>query len=426
MGYLSGVLQGGTLNEQIARGLQGAMQGSQADILGATREDALKMQRAEQAALLPYLDQLVKAKRITPEQARVALSNPEYRKELGKQIANPTTAIHGDTMYINRDGQMVPRAQNLPAAQLVEGIRPDGSPMKQSYFPPARSPLLFDQSGAPQGPPGPQAAPQAPPQVVAPQGPQAGPPLPVAPPGVRGPVSPAAPAVPAIVSQQPRATGGELVPGGFTGNTIPTGLSPSRVKEEEAGGTALAAQDTDIQKNAVGAMGMLGTLRRIGQLNLDPNLPQGQAGPVFNQIRSTLASFGIDPKSAATGEELDAINKKLILDGLNGSLGAGVSNADTAIIAGQNPTLEKTKAAREEVIKTMTALAERKIAVLKLAEAYKTDPKLGNGSLRGFTPYLAQWAERPENQMFAGRGAASSTSGPAPMRTWNRKTGRME
>lgn len=180
-------------------------------------------------------------------------------------------------------------------------------------------------------------------------------------------------------------------------------------QEATATGTILADQFKTITNAGISATKKLGTLQRMSQLN--EQAYEGAAAPAVQHIRSALATFGLDAGKVPAGEEFTALANKMTMDGLNGSLGTGVSNADTAIIANMNPNLSHTAAGRKEIIQTATLLAKRDQTVAKMASEYRAK---NGGSLAGFDSVLADFAEK--NPLFAGREnkIAAPTGGPDP------------
>ncbi len=98
-----------------------------------------------------------------------------------------------------------------------------------------------------------------------------------------------------------------------------------------------------------------------------------------------------DSKAAAPSELFDALSNKVILDGLGGSLGAGISNGDRDFIQRTAPDLAKTPQGNAQLLAYARALAQRQQEVAKFARDYYA--KNGRKLDPGFDDALAQWAE---------------------------------
>lgn len=367
-GYLSGALMPGSTQEQIARGLQGMVAGSQSDLLMQQRLDGLKNQREQRGSAASLIDQEVKAGKMSPQDARFFAGNPEAWKEYSKARfgATPPVFAPDGTVFQPQPFGRLSSPGGVPISERMETINPDGS--KSPAF--AVKPSLTNPSGGIVQPGMPAQQPM--PQPAAPS------------------TQPRAP-----VQSSSRVVGdAEGVNRGLYDRPI-TAQSPQAIEEAQGLGKTLAGQYKTILDEGNAASKMRTNLQRMKQLS--DKAYEGAAAPVVQMVRSTLATFGIDPGKVPAGEEFSALSHKMVLDAQNGSLGAGVSNADVGFIAATNPNMSHTKAGRREIIETQEALASRRIEIARMAGDYRRK----NGTLDGFDSYIADWAEK--NPLFKGR-----------------------
>lgn len=300
---------------------------------------------------------------ITPTQAQFIAANPKAWEELSKTMINVPMQIAPDGSIIQTRpfGQLgIPGG--VPVSERIETVNPDGSKSPASFI----KPSLLNPRGS-------ITAPTMPGQQPAPQPQQAN------------------------YGGSP-ATNPNLQPAGqpIVRPSGPiTSASPQSIQEGEGIGKGFAEDYTKIQQRSASATKTLTTLQRMSQLA--DSAFEGAAAPALQYARSMLASVGLPSATVKAGEEFSALANKLTLDAQNGSLGAGVSNADVQFIQNINPNLSHTAAGRKEIITTMTALAKRDQEVAREAVNYRR----ANGSMDGFQTYIAQWAE--QHLLFKGR-----------------------
>lgn len=302
--------------------------------------------------------------RLTEPQARAVMMNPQLKKEYSKAAVTPQTTVGPDGSFVQTGpfGKLHV-AGSFPVSDRADVVNPDGS--RSPGF--AIRPSLSNPSGSlaqpAMGLPGGQL--RQPGQRS---------------PGVGSPTGGLAANDPTLsVSQR----------------QILTEQSPAQKEEQvKTAGTFADAYKSARDKGAA-ATKQLSTLQRMSQLS--DKAYEGAAAPVFQTVRSIMASFGIPAGSVPAGEEFTSLANKLVLDANNGTLGAGVSNTDVAFISAINPSLSHTAAGRKEIITTMTAIAKRDQQVAKMAEEWR----MSRGTMAGFENAIAQWAQ--ENPLFKGR-----------------------
>lgn len=166
---------------------------------------------------------------------------------------------------------------------------------------------------------------------------------------------------------------------------------------------ASAGQFNAIQSAGQRAAGLISTYQRIDQLL--NGLNTGRFAPAGKELNSALASLGIQGNSAWSNiEAADALSKKLALDAMGGSLGAGFSNADRDFVLSMNPSIMNTPQGRDAMVKFGVARAKREQQVAQMARQWnqragRLDKPDRNG--RTFYDYLDAWAEA--NPLMKGR-----------------------
>lgn len=310
----------------------------------------------QQEAIRGQLGALISSGQITPTQARFLAANPKSWEELSKAMINQPVQVapSGDLLVTRPFGQIgVPGS--VPASEGMEITNPDGS----------KSPAF-----------------RVKPTLANPQGR-------IAIPGQQ----PAAPQAP-----QPNLLNPNLPNGG---RSI-TEMSPQARKEQEGVGGNLADEYKTITTKASSATSRLGTLQRMKQLS--PAAFEGSGAPALQFARSLLTSFGIPSNTVAAGTEFSALANKMVLDAQNGSLGAGVSNADVSFIQNINPNIAQDRQGREQLMDTLSKLAKRDQEVAREAQKYR---QTNRGSMDGFQVYIQDWANR--NPLFSGQPQTSNS-----------------
>jgi type II secretory pathway pseudopilin PulG len=98
LGYLAGALQPGSVSEQVARGLQGYVQGAQMDLLAQQRLDALRQAQEQRGAAAALIDKVP----LTNEQKRFFATNPKAWEEYSKAFTSPSLTILPDGTIIKQ------------------------------------------------------------------------------------------------------------------------------------------------------------------------------------------------------------------------------------------------------------------------------------------------------------------------------------
>ena len=94
----------------------------------------------------------------------------------------------------------------------------------------------------------------------------------------------------------------------------------------------------------------------------------------------------------ADAETFTAQAKNVALELVGGSLGVGFSNADRDFIEAQVASLGNTPEGNRRLIDLMTAIADRKIAVAKIASRYARD---AGGNLDfDFVEFMDNWSKQ--------------------------------
>jgi hypothetical protein len=98
LGYIAGALQPGSVSEQVARGLQGYIQGAQMDLLAQQRLDALRQAQEQRGAAAALIDKVP----LTNEQKRFFATNPKAWEEYSKAFTSPSLTILPDGTIIKQ------------------------------------------------------------------------------------------------------------------------------------------------------------------------------------------------------------------------------------------------------------------------------------------------------------------------------------
>lgn len=114
---------------------------------------------------------------------------------------------------------------------------------------------------------------------------------------------------------------------------------------------------------------MVNQLNLLENLYSNPNLPEGELGPLIQKIRSGFQSFGVDVGETTGPADLaNAVAQKMVLaqrtsDGTNLLPGA-VSNFEVQLLQSMGPTLSLTNEGRQALVRFMkeVALSNQRIA----------------------------------------------------------------
>ena len=108
--------------------------------------------------------------------------------------------------------------------------------------------------------------------------------------------------------------------------------------------------------------GMVNQLNMLENLYSNPNLPEGELGPLLQRIRSGMQSVGIDVGDTTGPADLaNAIAQKMVLaqrtsDGANLLPGA-ISNFEAQLLQSMGPTLSLTNEGRQSLVRFMKEMA---------------------------------------------------------------------
>lgn len=188
-------------------------------------------------------------------------------------------------------------------------------------------------------------------------------------------------------------------PGGTPQNVYRTesiGKQPVQV----AGGVAqaydtkiggdLATEFQTIQQGAQAAQGTQNTISQMRNIMADPKFYSGPGSQQVETVKRFVAAIGLDPNAVSSMEQFNAMSNKLVVDGLNGSLGTGVSNADRQFIGNTKPNLGNTQQGNVALLDIMDKLAQRAQETAALARDYA---KQHNGRLdANWQGFVDQWA----------------------------------
>lgn len=195
----------------------------------------------------------------------------------------------------------------------------------------------------------------------------------------------------------------------LAGQTI--NVNTGEKAQEQAIGADYGKRFADMNRAGAAASGQLSTIATMERAMNSPGFYSGAGGAAhlaFNRALASLPGGFKDPKLVAPNELFDALSNKVILDGLGGSLGAGISNGDRDFIQRTAPDLAKTPQGNAQLLSYARALAQRQQDVAKFARDYYA--KNGRKLDPGFDDALAQWAEA--NPLTPG--GRRNTSAPAP------------
>jgi hypothetical protein len=151
------------------------------------------------------------------------------------------------------------------------------------------------------------------------------------------------------------------------------------------------------QKGGQNAQSAIGSLDVLEGAMKDPNFYSGVGAERFAlPLRQAQASFGGDPKAAASMETFRSTASKAALDAMGGSLGSGFSNADRDFVLNQVPNLANTPEGNKSLIDVSRKVRSREIEIAKMARDYAA--KNGGRIDAGFDAALADYAEK--NPLF--------------------------
>ncbi|GJD43990.1 hypothetical protein AFCDBAGC_1852 [Methylobacterium cerastii] len=187
----------------------------------------------------------------------------------------------------------------------------------------------------------------------------------------------------------PLAIGPDGKPQSLGGQTI--NVNPGERAQDAAIGADYGKRFVEYQRGAGAAGSTLATITTMERAMNTPGFYSGTGGPARLAFNRGLESLGVKDKgSAAPAEVFDALSNRVILDGLGGSLGAGISNGDRDFIQRTAPDLAKTPEGNRQLLGLARSMAQRQKDVAQLARDYA---KANGGRLdMGFDERLSEWA----------------------------------
>ena len=191
-----------------------------------------------------------------------------------------------------------------------------------------------------------------------------------------------------------------------TGTTINMGAEKA---QDATVGKGYGEYQLDLATKGRNAGSTLNTLALMEQAMKTPGFYSGVGGEGVKRANQFLGALGVkDPRAASAAEVFDALSNKVVLDGLGGSLGPGISNTDRDYISRTAPTLAQSEEGNRNLIGVARKLAQRQQDVSKLAREYAGK---NNGRLdSGFDQVLDEYATA--NPLFPQAREGASASAP--------------
>ena len=203
-----------------------------------------------------------------------------------------------------------------------------------------------------------------------------------------------------------RDTRGKISAVNPTGTTINMGAEKA---QDATVGKGYGEYQLDLATKGRNAGSTLNTLALMEQAMNSPGFYSGVGGESMKRANQFLGALGVkDSRAASAAEVFDALSNKVVLDGLGGSLGPGISNTDRDYIARTAPTLAQSVQGNRDLIGVARSLAKRQQQVSQLARDYAAK---NNGRLdAGFDQALDEFAAN--NPLFPQARAGASASAP--------------
>ncbi|GJD76205.1 hypothetical protein [Methylobacterium goesingense] len=191
-----------------------------------------------------------------------------------------------------------------------------------------------------------------------------------------------------------------------TGTTINMGAEKA---QDAVVGKGYGELQLDMATKGRNAGSTLNTLSLMEQAMKAPGFYSGFGGESAKRANQILGALGVkDARAASPAEVFDALSNKVVLDGLGGSLGPGISNTDRDYIARTAPTLAQSEQGNRDLIGVARSLAQRQQVVSKLARDYAA--KNGGRLDAGFDQALDEFAA--QNPLFPQARAGEAASAP--------------
>ncbi len=203
-----------------------------------------------------------------------------------------------------------------------------------------------------------------------------------------------------------RDSKGKISPVNATGTTINMGAEKA---QDATVGKGYGEYQLDLATKGRNAGSTLNTLALMEQAMNTPGFYSGVGGEGVKRANQFLGALGVkDSRAASAAEVFDALSNKVVLDGLGGSLGPGISNTDRDYISRTAPTLAQSEQGNRDLIGVARKLAQRQQDVSKLAREYAGK---NNGRLdSGFDQVLDEYATA--NPLFPQAREGASASAP--------------
>ncbi|MBA9067419.1 hypothetical protein FHR71_001149 [Methylobacterium sp. RAS18] len=204
-----------------------------------------------------------------------------------------------------------------------------------------------------------------------------------------------------------RDSRGKVSPVNPTGTTI-NNMGAEKAQDATVG-KGYGDYQLDLATKGRNAGSTLNTLALMEQAMNTPGFYSGVGGEGVKRANQFLGALGVkDSRAASAAEVFDALSNKVVLDGLGGSLGPGISNTDRDYISRTAPTLAQSEQGNRDLIGVARKLAQRQQDVSKLAREYAGN---NNGRLdAGFDQVLDEYATA--NPLFPQARDSASASAP--------------
>lgn len=155
-----------------------------------------------------------------------------------------------------------------------------------------------------------------------------------------------------------------------TGGTSVNVGTPEK-EQDKVVGKGFGEYQLDLANKGRNAASTKNTLALMEQAMNAPGFYSGVGGEAVKRANQFLGALGVQNPNAASGAEVfGALSNKVVLDGLGGSLGPGISNTDRDYISRTAPTLEQSEHGNRALIGIARALADRQLEVARLARDY--------------------------------------------------------
>lgn len=188
---------------------------------------------------------------------------------------------------------------------------------------------------------------------------------------------------------------------------------PQEKEQDKTLGKGYGEYQLDLAKQGRNAGQSINTLNVMEQAARSPQFYSGFGAEQLRKANQLAVGLGIkDANYSSPTEVFDALSNKVVLDGLGGSLGPGISNTDRDYIGRTAPSLERTEAGNMQLIGIARALAQRQQEVSALARDYAA--KNGGRLDAGFDQALDDFAKNKPLFPSAQQGASASAPKEPP------------